>query len=200
MTEKGDVHVIDDDDAMRDSLAFMLDMNGYRSVQYETADDFLSRLPDGPGGCVVADVRMPGTSGVDLARLLTARGFAMPIVIMTGHGDIPLAVEAMKAGAVDFVEKPFSDQTLLTAVRTALDRPTSDEGRISREAMDRVAALSPRERDVLVGVVAGKPNKVIAFELGISIRTVEIYRANMMAKTGSKNMSDLMRTAMAAGL
>ncbi len=201
MTSKGDVHVIDDDDAMRDSLAFMLQMNGYRPLAYESADAFLAGLTDRAAGCVLADVRMPGTSGIELARLMKERGFALPVVIMTGHGDIPLAVEAMKAGAIDFVEKPFSDLVLLAAVRTALDQTTGDDdGRARREAAERVAALSPRERDVLAGVVAGKPNKIIAFELGISNRTVEIYRANMMTKTGARNIADLMRTAMAAGL
>ena len=201
MTSKGDVHVIDDDDAMRDSLAFMLQMNGYRPLAYESADVFLAGLTDRAAGCVLADVRMPGTSGIELARLMKNRGFGLPVVIMTGHGDIPLAVEAMKAGAIDFVEKPFSDLVLLAAVRTALDQTTGgDDGRARREAAERVAALSPRERDVLAGVVAGKPNKIIAFELGISNRTVEIYRANMMTKTGARNIADLMRTAMAAGM
>nr|WP_271068055.1 response regulator FixJ [Caulobacter sp. NIBR1757] len=200
MTSSPPVHVIDDDDAMRDSLAFMLEMNGHRPVLHESADAFLADLPGDAAGCVVADVRMPGVSGIDLARILKERKFGLPIIIMTGHGDIPLAVEAMKAGAVDFVEKPFSDVTLLAAITAAMARPLAQTDSQRQEALDRLAALSPRERDVLAGVVAGKPNKVIAFDLDISARTVEIYRANMMTKTGARNMAELMRIALAAGM
>lgn len=202
MTPSPPVHVIDDDDAMRDSLAFMLEMNGHRPVLHESADAFLADLPGDEAGCVVADVRMPGVSGIDLARMLKERKFGLPIIIMTGHGDIPLAVEAMKAGVIDFLEKPFSDEALLGAIRNALDSqrnaPAPDAAR--RAAEERLAELSPRERDVLVGVVAGKLNKVIAFELDISPRTIEIYRANLMSKTGARNMAELMRIALAAGL
>ena len=200
MTPENEVHIIDDDEAMRDSLAFMLQMNGLRPLLYESADAFLANMPAGASGCVVADVRMPGLSGIELTRLLKERGFSLPIIIMTGHGDIPLAVEAMKSGAIDFVEKPFNDLVLLAAIRAALARPGSDSGQLRREALDRIEALSSRERDVLHGVIAGKPNKIIAYELGISTRTVEIYRANMMTKTGVKNLAELMRLAMAANL
>jgi two-component system response regulator FixJ len=200
MTSKPLVHVVDDDEAMRDSLAFMLEMNGFTPVLHESADAFLSARPDDAEGCVLTDVRMPGMSGLDLARHLTSQGVGLPIIVMTGHGDIPLAVEAMKAGVVDFIEKPFSDDVLVGALRSAINRPPPGNDRGRQEALDRLANLTPREREVLAGVVAGKANKVIAFDLDISARTVEIYRANMMTKTGARNMAELMRIALAAGL
>ncbi len=195
------VHVIDDDEAMRDSLSFLLDMQGFETRVYESAMAFLDALPEIPGGCVLTDVRMPGLSGLELIDHLRAQGSDLAVVVMTGHGDVPMAVEAMKAGVIDFIEKPFADDVLLRAVRGALDRqdaPHGDGGR--KEAEARLVALSPRERDVLAGVVAGKANKVIAHDLGISPRTVEIYRANLMTKTGARNMAELMRLALLAGL
>lgn len=195
------VHVIDDDEAMRDSLSFLLDIQGFETRVYESATAFLDALPGLSGGCVLTDVRMPGLSGLELVDHLRAQGSDLPVVVMTGHGDVPMAVEAMKAGVVDFIEKPFADDVLLRAVRSALDRhetPSPDGG--LKEAQARLATLSPRERDVLAGVVAGKANKVIAYDLGISPRTVEIYRANLMTKTGARNMAELMRLALAAGL
>ena len=201
MTSRPPIHVIDDDDAVRDSLAFMLETNGFDPRQYPTADAFLASVTDiPPEGCVITDVRMPGMSGLELVRELKDRGFTLPIIVITGHGDIPLAVEAMKAGVADFVEKPFSDVTLLGAVRSAMTQTRTGGSQARTEAEERLAGLSPRERDVLAGVVAGKANKVIAFELEISARTVEIYRANMMTKTGARNMAELMRIALAAGL
>ena len=195
------VHLIDDDDAMRDSLQFMLDVNGLRTVTHASADAFLTDDPD-EVGCIVTDVRMPGTTGIDLVHRLHERGRRWPIIVMTGHGDIPLAVEAMKAGVRDFLEKPFSDQAMLNAVRGALAAGPGPQGsdRARQEAQERLADLSPRERDVLAGVVEGKQNKIIAYELEISPRTVEIYRANLMTKTGARNMAELMRIALAAGL
>lgn len=200
MTTKPSVHVVDDDEAMRDSLAFLLEVSGFTPVLHESADAFLSALPIAGEGCVLTDVRMPGMSGVELARHLTGQGFGLPIIVMTGHGDIPLAVEAMKAGISDFIEKPFSDEVLIRAIKAAISRPAPGGDQARQDALDRLAGLSPRERDVLAGVVAGKANKVIAFELQISARTVEIYRANMMTKTGARNMAELMRIALAAGL
>jgi two-component system response regulator FixJ len=185
---------------MRDSLAFLLEVSGFTPVLHESADAFLSALPIAGEGCVLTDVRMPGMSGVELARHLTGQGFGLPIIVMTGHGDIPLAVEAMKAGIADFIEKPFSDEVLIRAIKAAISQPTPGGDQARQDALDRLAGLSPRERDVLAGVVAGKANKVIAFELQISARTVEIYRANMMTKTGARNMAELMRIALAAGL
>ncbi len=200
MNPKPTVHVIDDDEAMRDSLAFLLDVSGFDPVLYDSADAFLSALPVAGGGCVLTDVRMPGMSGVELARRLAAEGFGLPIIVMTGHGDVPMAVEAMKTGVVDFIEKPFSDEVLIRAIKAAVSKAASGGDQARQEALDRLAGLTPRERDVLAGVVAGKANKVIAFDLQISARTVEIYRANMMTKTGARNMADLMRIALAAGL
>ena len=195
------VHVIDDDEAMRDSLSFLLDVQGFETCVYESATAFLDALPRLSGGCVLTDVRMPGLSGLELVDHLRAQGSDLPVVVMTGHGDVPMAVEAMKAGVIDFIEKPFADDVLLRAVRSALERraPPAEDGGL-KEAQTRLASLSPRERDVLAGVVAGKANKVIAYDLGISPRTVEIYRANLMTKTGARNMAELMRLALAAGL
>ncbi len=201
MANSQTVHVIDDDEAMRDSLSFLLDIQGFETRVYDSAITFLEALPSLSGGCVLTDVRMPGLSGLELIEQLRALGQDLPVVVMTGHGDVPMAVDAMKAGVIDFIEKPFADDVLLRAVRNALDRQgaQSDDG-ARKEAQARMANLSPRERDVLAGVVAGKANKVIAFDLGISPRTVEIYRANLMTKTGARNMAELMRLALAAGL
>lgn len=196
------VHVIDDDEAMRDSLAFLLDIQGIPVRAYDCAEAFLAALPDPCEGCIVTDIRMPDMTGLELIRRLKEDGVTCPIVVMTGHGDVQLAVEAMKAGVIDFIEKPFSDGVFLDAVRAAFAhqevKAAPDQAR--RDAERRLEGLSPRERDVLAGVVAGKANKVIAFELDISPRTVEIYRANLMSKSGARNISELMRIALAAGL
>lgn len=202
MSDKIVIHVIDDDTAMRDSLAFLLDVNGFDPRTYETADAFLSSAAIDAQACVVSDIRMPGMSGIELVRKIRSGGMTCPVVLITGHGDVALAVEAMKAGAADFIEKPFDDHVLLGAIRAALDAHsvTRGDGTARAEAETRLAGLSPRERDVLQGLVAGKINKVIAHELSISPRTVEVYRANLMAKTGARSMSELMRIALAAGL
>jgi two-component system, LuxR family, response regulator FixJ len=202
MSDKIVIHVIDDDLAMRDSLAFLLDVNGYKPQAYESAGAFLKGADVATLNCVVSDIRMPDMNGIELVRKLKSEGSKCPVILITGHGDVALAVEAMKAGAVEFIEKPFDDEALLAAIRSALDacqaEPTSTSAR--KEAEARLADLSPRERDVLQGLVAGKINKVIAHELNISPRTVEVYRANLMAKTGARSMSELMRLALAAGL
>jgi two-component system response regulator FixJ len=202
MTDKTVIHVIDDDAAMRDSLAFLLDVNGFRSQLHESADAFLSATSADAASCVVSDIRMPGMTGVELVRKLKSEGSSCPVILITGHGDVALAVEAMKAGAVDFIEKPFDDTSLLGAIRTALDArlANTDDSSARKLAEARLSELSPREHDVLQGLVAGKINKVIAHELSISPRTVEVYRANLMAKTGARSMSELMRIALAAGL
>ncbi len=202
MTGKTIIHIIDDDAAMRDSLAFLLDVNGFEPQVYESADAFLKAAGAVAATCVVSDIRMPGMTGLELVRKLKGSASSCPVILITGHGDVALAVEAMKAGAVDFIEKPFDDATLLGAIRAALDARPESEGDSSakKEAQARLAELSPRERDVLQGLVAGKINKVIAHELSISPRTVEVYRANLMAKTGARSMSELMRIALAAGL
>ena len=203
MDPKPTVHVIDDDAAMRDSLAFLLDVNGFQARVYDSATAFLDGLSATVAGCVITDIRMPGMSGLELVRKLKTDGVQCPMIVMTGHGDVALAVDAMKAGVVDFIEKPFSNEALLDAVRAALAAVGADLDEpdpAQAEAAVKLSTLSPRERDVLVGVVAGKANKAIAFELGISARTVEIYRANLMSKVGARNVSQLMRIALAAGL
>jgi two-component system response regulator FixJ len=196
------VHVIDDDAAMRDSLAFLLDVNGFAAKTHESADAFLGGVDLASLACVISDIRMPGMNGIELVRKLKGGGGSCPVILITGHGDVALAVEAMKAGAVDFIEKPFDDAALLGAIRSALEvRPAAQGDDAARkEAEARLAELSPRERDVLQGLVGGKINKVIAHELSISPRTVEVYRANLMAKSGARSMSELMRIALAAGL
>jgi len=202
MSDKPTIHVIDDDLAMRDSVAFLLDVNGFDAKTYESAVKFLQIVTKLPLDCVVTDVRMPGMNGLELVQKLKSEGIDCPVIVVTGHGDVALAVEAMKAGVVDFIEKPFSDDVFLGAVRSALNRARSDlsANDARSDAEQRLSSLSPRERDVLVGLVAGKINKVIAYELNISPRTVEVYRANLMAKAQARNMSELMRIALAAGL
>ena len=196
------VHVIDDDDALRDSLSFLLGTVRLNVKTYESAEAFLAALPDANSGCIITDVRMPDMSGVDLLRKLNELQIALPVIIITGHGDVQLAVEAMKIGAADFIEKPFDDEVLLNAVRAALDRWEDKSREISERSsyVEKLEALSSRERDVLEGRIAGKANKVIAFDLGISPRTVEIYRANVMTKTGANSLPELVRMAMLAGL
>jgi len=189
------IHVIDDDDALRDSLEYLLESAAMNVRTYASADAFLASLHDLAPGCIVTDVRMPGMSGLDLARTLSERRLPIPVIVITGHGDIPMAVEAMRAGAIDFLEKPFTDQALLGAIRLALAAaPHADETLAEKNRLCAILeTLSPREQDTLQGVVDGKMNKVIAYELGISPRTVEVYRANMMAKTGAKTLSELVR-------
>jgi two-component system response regulator FixJ len=202
MSDKTLIHVIDDDAAMRDSLSFLLDVNGYSSKTYDSANAFLAEAAADALSCVISDIRMPGLNGIELVRQLKSKGATCPVILITGHGDVALAVEAMKAGAADFIEKPFDDEALLGAIRAALEAHSAVEGdnAAKKEAEARLAELSPRERDVLRGLVAGKINKVIAHDLGISPRTVEVYRANLMAKTGVRSMSELMRIALTAGL
>jgi two-component system response regulator FixJ len=190
------VHVIDDDDAMRDSLSFLLESAGFETHTYGSAALFLDRVSSLDGGCIVTDVRMPGMNGLELARHLKASGVGLPIVMITGHGDVPLAVESMKAGVADFLEKPFNDETLLQAIKAALTKPRPEAEGPFKALLEQ---LSPREVDVLRGVIDGKANKVIAFDLGISPRTVEVYRANVMAKTQAGSLAELVRMAMLAG-
>lgn len=195
------VHLIDDDEAIRTSLSFLLEMNDLPARTYASALDFLEVAGTLSGGCIVTDVRMPEMSGLELVRRLKERGFNLPVVVITGHGDVPLAVEAMRAGVVDFIEKPFDDEVLLRSIRMALDaRAETDIHAQERARFEQVlATLSGREKDVLRGVVAGKMNKVIAYELGISQRTVEVYRANVMSKTHANGLSELVRIALLAG-
>jgi two-component system, LuxR family, response regulator FixJ len=192
------VHVIDDDEAARQSLEFLLRAHALEVQTYESGMVFLNVAPRLKAGCIITDVRMPEISGIDLLRRLKELKVFLPVIIMTGHGDVPLAVEAMKVGADDFIEKPFDDEVLLAAVRSALNRQDSDSKRQIERAVidDRLAALSKREREVLDGLVAGRANKQIAFDLGISPRTVEIYRANLMTKMQAASLSELVRMAL----
>jgi two-component system, LuxR family, response regulator FixJ len=189
------VHVIDDDEAVRQSLAFLLASSGLPVRLYESAMSFLDALTALQPGCVLTDVRMPGMSGLDLQRELTARRINLPVIIMTGHGDVQLAVEAMKAGAVDFIEKPFSDEAILTAIRAAGERFTRDAAQsgAASAVQAKLETLTPREREVLDGLIAGLPNKSIAYDLNISARTVEVHRANLMVKMGATSLPELVR-------
>jgi two-component system, LuxR family, response regulator FixJ len=202
MPDESTVHVIDDDQAVRESLAFLLNAAGLEVRAHDSAEAFLDVLEGITSGCVVTDVRMPQMSGLDLLQRVQQTRPDLPVIVITGHGDVALAVEAMKAGAVDFLEKPFDDDALVSAVEAALRRQASGEGRDAerRELAQRIEALSGRERQVLEGLVAGRPNKIIAFDLGISPRTVEIYRANLMTKMRAASLSDLVRMALIAGL
>jgi two-component system response regulator FixJ len=201
-SDKAVVHVIDDDEAMRQSLAFLLGAVGMEVQTYESAVAFLKVAPDVKAGCVITDVRMPELSGVELLRRLRELKLGIPVIVITGHGDVPLAVEAMKIGALDFLEKPFDDEVLLASVRSALNLLDRDQKRQTERSdiEGRLATLSNRERDVLGGLVAGQANKQIAYDLGISPRTIEIYRANLMTKMQAASLSDLVRMALVAGI
>ena len=196
------VYVIDDDDAVRHSLEFLLKTAGIEVRGFESAKAFLEMLPRIKTGCIITDVRMPEITGIDLLRRVKESGLDIPVIVITGHGEISLAVEAMKIGAVDFLEKPFDDDLLLASVRSALNKEANTAKHRAEVAdlHDKLAALSNRERQVLEGLVVGKANKVIAFDLGISPRTVEIYRANLMTKMAANSLSDLVRMAMMAGI
>lgn len=192
------VHIVDDDAAVRDSLAFLLEANGIAAKTYESGAQLLEAIGSQPAGCVITDVRMPGMTGIELLARLKAADRDIAVIVITGHGDIPLAVEAMRAGAMDFIEKPFEDGTILRSVRAAVE---SCAGRSElageRTAIqERLATLSSREREVFEAVVAGKANKIVAFDLGISVRTVEVYRANVMTKMQARGLSDLVRMAL----
>ena len=200
--DKSIVHVIDDDEAVRQALAFQLGSAGMEVRTYESAAVFLEVAPTVQTGCIITDVRMPELSGIDLLRLLRELKLTVPVIVITAHGDIPLAVEAMRLGAMDFLEKPFEDEVLLASVRSALDRGDRDQRRQAERSNieARLAGLSNRERDVLKGLVAGLANKQIAYDLGISPRTIENYRANLMIKMQAGSLSDLVRIALVAGI
>jgi two-component system response regulator FixJ len=200
------IYVIDDDDAVRGSIGFLLEGAGLTARIYATPGEILAEAEAQRGelgaGCLVTDIRMPEMNGLELVNRLRAVGVDLPVIVITGHGDLPLAIEAMRAGVVDFLEKPFDDEAFLAAVRRAIDGHAQahrrDAERKRYEAV--VADLSPREREVLTGIVAGKLNKVIAHELGISPRTAEVYRAHLMAKTGARTLSDLVRIGLLGGV
>lgn len=202
MTTKGHVYVIDDDAAMRDSLNFLLDSAGFGVTLFDNAQSFLHALPGLAFGCVVSDIRMPGLDGIELLKRMKAQHSPFPVVIMTGHGDVPLAVEAMKLGAIDFLEKPFEDDRLTTMIESAIRQaePAAKSEAIALDINARVASLSPRERQVMEGLIAGLSNKLIAREYDISPRTIEVYRANVMTKMRANSLSELVRLAMRAGM
>ena len=202
MVANGVVHVIDDDESVRHALAFLLATSGIAVRVHESGSAFLESTDRLQGGCVLTDVRMPGIDGLTLQRRLIELGIKLPVIVMTGHADVPLAVEAMKAGALDFIEKPFDEAVLLTAIRSALDW-YDEQGQREAEAAQIIAklnGLSVRERQVLDGLIVGRPNKTIAYDLEISPRTVEIHRANVMTKMGVSSLSGLVRMALLAGL
>ncbi|TIS55652.1 MAG: response regulator transcription factor FixJ [Mesorhizobium sp.] len=192
------VHVVDDDIEVRKSLGFLLATADFAVRLHESATAFLATAPDKIDGCIVTDVRMPGVDGIEFLRQLRSRGHTIPVIVMTGHADVTLAVQAMKEGATDFIEKPFDDNALIDAIRSALDNRNQAPAAHpqSTEIRGRLSTLSERERQVLDGLVSGMPNKTIAYDLGISPRTVEIHRANVMSKMGASSLSHLVRMAL----
>lgn len=186
------VHLIDDDEGVRRGLAFLLGTAGLAVKVYESAVLFLEKYDGARDGCIVSDVRMPGMDGIQLMRRLDELNVKLPVIVMTGHADVAMAVEAMKAGAVDFIEKPFSDETLLAAIQTALARDSRSADDFD-QVRARLASLTPREKEVLDGLLSGHPNKTIAFDLGLSPRTVEVHRANVMTKMAASSLSELVR-------
>jgi len=196
------VHIVDDDEAIRQSIGFLLRKAGFKVIAYPSGTDFLKNANRDLQGCVLLDVRMPGLDGLEVQKRMSDLGIALPIVMLTGHGDVTLAVRAIKAGAIEFIEKPFERSALLAAIDEAFRHAARDErGHLAAaDAVTRLAALTARERDVLDGMVLGRPNKLIAFDLGIATRTVEVHRANLMEKLHANSLSDVLRIAFAAGL
>ena len=194
------VHLVDDDGAIRRSAGFMLKTSGYQVRSYESGIDLLKSPGELSHGCILLDIRMPGMDGLEVQQALRDKGVTLPVIIMTGHGDVTLAVRAMKAGAIDFIEKPFEKATLLGAIEQGVQRlrEVETERDLAKEATVRLQALTPRERDVLDGLAKGLPNKTIAYDLGISPRTVEIHRANLMTKLEVRSLSEALRIAFAA--
>ncbi len=198
MPQNSKVFVVDDDPALRDSLTMLLQASGYDAAAFESAAAFLESDAPGAVGCLIVDVRMPGKNGLELQQELVGRGSTIAVIVMTGHADIPIAVQAMKAGAVDFLEKPFEEATLLDSVSRAFQLldTANRQTDAAREAKSRLQTLTEREHQVLDLIVAGKANKVVAYELSISPRTVEIHRSRVMEKMGARNLADLVRMAL----
>jgi len=196
------VYIVDDDEAVRDSLSVLLESRAFVVRGFGSAPEFLAAAPSLPVGCLIVDIRMPEMDGLELQQHLIDRSLGFPLIVITGHGDVPLAVRAMKAGAVDFIEKPFTSEAILDSLEVALSRLTTlDEEQPAKvAALAKLALLSPRELQVLEGLLAGLPNKSIAFDLEISPRTVEIHRARVMDKMGARNLSELIRLALAGGV
>jgi two-component system, LuxR family, response regulator FixJ len=202
MPSEGRVYIVDDDDAVRDSLSLLLQSKGYAVKSFGSALEFLSAAPSLVAGCLIVDIRMPEMDGLELQQRLIERDLDFPLIVITGHGDVPLAVRAMKAGAVDFIEKPFTSDAILHSLGVACRQLTVSNERDPEKiaAAAKFALLSPRERQVLEGLLAGLPNKSIAYDLEISPRTVEIHRARVMDKMGARSLSELVRLALAAGV
>ncbi|HEX7693077.1 MAG TPA: response regulator [Sphingomonas sp.] len=202
MTERRLVHIVDDEDSIRRSASFMLRTSGFDTRTYQSGVEFLKDVKHADAGCVLLDVRMPVIDGLEVQRELNDRGIGLPVIVLTGHGDISIAVQAMKAGAIDFLEKPFEKAQLLVALDTGfakLER-REDAAVSAHDAEVRIAALTAREQDVLRGLARGHPNKTIAYDLGISPRTVEVHRANLMTKLEVRSLSEALRVAFAAGI
>lgn len=192
------IYVVDDDEAVRNSLRLLLKSVGLASLALPTAQEFLDTYSPEQPGCLVLDVRMPGMSGLELQQQLNMRGAVIPVIFITGHGDIPMAVEAMQQGACDFLQKPFRDQDLIDRIQRALAKDQTNRAELTQHARtrERLASLTPREREVLTLVTSGKPNKVMAGDLGVSQRTVEIHRARVMEKMGASSLAQLVRMVM----
>jgi len=202
MPAEGLIYVVDDDEAVRDSLSLLLEARGYTVRGFASAGEFLNAAANLRAGVLIADIRMPGMDGLELQQRLTERGLVFPLIVITGHGDVPLAVRAMKAGALDFIEKPFAAETILHCASAALDRLVDQRqpNPLAVEAETRLALLTRREREILESLLAGLPNKSIACDLAISPRTVEIHRARVMDKMGARSLSELVRLSLAAGM
>src|SRR5487761_8272 len=202
MSGENRVYIVDDDEAVRDSLAVLLETQGYAVAGFASAPAFLAAAPALPAGVLVADIRMPGMDGLELQQRLNEQALSFPMIVVTGHGDVPLAVRAMKAGAIDFIEKPFAATAILNSAEAALSRlaEPGNQDPPAPAATARLALLTPREREVLQGLLAGLPNKSIAYDLAISPRTVEIHRARVMDKMNARSLSELVRMSLAAGL
>lgn len=202
MTDRRLIHIIDDEESVRRSASFMLKTSGFAVESWSSGVAFLKEVRHAVSGCILLDVRMPEMDGLEVQQALNERGVGMPVIILTGHGDISIAVRAMKAGAVDFLEKPFEKSVLLDAIEAAFARLEDSNAKASRaaDAEVAIAALTQREREVLEGLAQGLPNKTIAYDLGISPRTVEVHRANLMTKLAVRSLSDALRIAFAAGL
>jgi two-component system response regulator FixJ len=202
MSDRRLVHIVDDEDAIRRSASFMLKTSGFAVETWPTGVAFLKEVRHLEQGCILLDVRMPEMDGIEVQAALADRGITMPVIVLTGHGDVSIAVRAMKGGAVDFIEKPFEKAALLTSIETAFERLATAGDRMTKaaEAEVMLGILTPREKDVLEGLAQGLPNKTIAYDLGISPRTVEVHRANLMSKLDVRSLSDALRIAFAAGL
>ena len=198
--QENTVYIVDDDPSVRHSLTWLIESVGQRVKTYESPSAFLHEYREGGPGCLILDVRMPEISGLDLQEQLMNTGFTLPIIIITGHADVPMAIRALKAGAFDFIEKPFNDQLLIERIQQAIEHchNLTKKNQRQQKAMERLSKLTSREKQVLDGVVAGKSNKVIAKELDISVKTIEVHRANLMAKMEASSLSELIRKALSA--